>query len=550
MSWADLQPLRVALSDALSSYDWPEARRLCQRLIRMTQQEPSPCPEGDAAAILAALRKKRRFELTAPVAEAFIMSGQNAPRIRRQYAQALIEQGLFVAPEYVLQALASESIKATSEVAEAHGLIGRIYKQRYISHDAADTASRRALFERSLAEYLQVYRFDPKRYYWHGINAVALLRRGGADGLSLLHCPDRHALASEILALEPLRYASTSSDAFDLATRLEALIALDDVKGAEETALEYSRHPDADAFEIGSTLRQLEELWQLTDAEPPGTTVLPILRAAKLRREGGRATFEGTQGVNRELQSVANARKELREKNFSDYKMVTLQWYQLGLERARSVARIERLNGRGIGTGWLVQKSLFFPGTGDGLLVLTNWHVVNIDGSDDAIAPDQAIANFQTLGKKLKFTGVLWSSPFEKLDAAFLELDEPPPAGTPALPIAKRGVRLSVPEPLIYIMGHPDGRDLELSLHDNKLLALNQRLLHYRTPTEGGSSGSPVFEESAWEVVALHHAGGLLERLDGKPPPYEANEGIAIQALLTATTTKSDEGTFYGSAHP
>ena len=117
----------------------------------------------------------------------------------------------------------------------------------------------------------------------------------------------------------------------------------------------------------------------------------------------------------------------------------------------------------------------------------------------------------------------------------FLEIDGSLPADARELPLARRRVRLTIPEPLIYVIGHPDGRDLEFSLHDNKLVACNERLMHYRTPTEGGHSGSPVFEENGWEVVALHHAGGLLEPLDGKQPPYQANEGIAIGAISQAT---------------
>jgi len=39
--------------------------------------------------------------------------------------------------------------------------------------------------------------------------------------------------------------------------------------------------------------------------------------------------------------------------------------------------------------------------------------------------------------------------------------------------------------------------------------------MHYRTPTDPGSSGSPVFN-AKWEVVALHHAGSpATPRLHG-----------------------------------
>jgi V8-like Glu-specific endopeptidase len=84
-------------------------------------------------------------------------------------------------------------------------------------------------------------------------------------------------------------------------------------------------------------------------------------------------------------------------------------------------------------------------------------------------------------------------------------------------------------------MGHPGGRDLEFSLHDNRLLACSASHAHYRTPTEGGSSGSPVFDSDGWEAVALHHAGSdAMPRLDDPRATYRANEGILVAALQRA----------------
>ena len=58
---------------------------------------------------------------------------------------------------------------------------------------------------------------------------------------------------------------------------------------------------------------------------------------------------------------------------------------------------------------------------------------------------------------------------------------------------------------------------------------------HYRAPTEGGSSGSPVFEPEVWRVIALHHAGGANRRkLNGKAGSEPANEGIWIQSIVKA----------------
>ena len=531
MAWSTLSEIQSELDAALGTYDWRRAKVICDRVIRMMHDEPAPCPEREAKALLASLRKKRRFELIAPVAEALVLTGQNAPRIRRQYAQALIDQGFLLAPEPVLQALAAEPLEGDSQVAEAHGLLGRIYKQRYVNANAPRNLYARAHFERALAEYLQTYRLDPSRHYWHGVNVVALLQRARADGISIQNAPDPGAMARAIL--ETLRDGSASPDPFALATRLEVFLALGDHRAAEDAALEYSRHQDADAFEVGSTLRQLEEVWRLRDDEPPGATILPLLRAAKLRGEHG-AVQGPAESVEVEITKVRSARNQL-EKNFGSDKTVTLQWYETGLLRTKSVARIERLNGKGHGTGWLVQAEDFFPGR-TGPLLLTNAHVINGDGSGDALTPDQAQANFQGLPSVVELEDrVVWSSPPDKLDATFVAFRGVPPAAQP-MPLWSRKIRARVPPPRIYIIGHPEGRDVELSLHDNKLIGCNERLLHYRTPTEPGSSGSPVFEEDAWKVIALHHAGGWYAGLDGKSPPeYEANEGIAILAIQDAT---------------
>jgi Trypsin-like peptidase domain/Tetratricopeptide Repeats-Sensor len=535
MSWSDARDINTALAAALITYDWKRAAAICAELMRRIGVEPSPFPEAAAKEIVAALRKKRRFDLVGPVAEAFIRSGQNAPRIRRQYAQGLIEQGILLASEPILQALTLEPLEGDSQVDEAHGLLGRIYKQLYVASVQPQSPYARLFFERALSEYLQTYRFNPKKHAWHGINVVALLHRGGADGISVQNAPDPGRLALDILEVLPSPSATT--DAFDLAIRLEALVALGRHSEAEAVALEYSQHPDADAFEFGSTLRQFEQVWRLTDGAPPGSTILPILRAAKLRGENGQVAATPA-AVDKEIATVRQARTTL-EKNFGEDKTSTLRWYETGLLRTKSVARVDRLNGKGHGTGWLVRSEDFFPNQPPRLLLLTNAHVVSPTGGNGALQPDQVQANFQGLKSILDFEDELvWSSPPDQLDATFLAFKNGPPAAEP-MPLFDKKVRLVEPPARVYIVGHPAGRDLEFSLHDNKLLGCSDRLLHYRTPTEPGSSGSPVFEADAWKVIALHHAGGLLGRLDGVDEKYEANEGIVIRSLQEATREKA-----------
>jgi V8-like Glu-specific endopeptidase len=98
----------------------------------------------------------------------------------------------------------------------------------------------------------------------------------------------------------------------------------------------------------------------------------------------------------------------------------------------------------------------------------------------------------------------------------------------------------------VYVIGYPGGRELAFSFQDNELLdhegppagtppIAGVVRLHYRAPTEGGSSGSPVFNEM-WDVIGLHHLGGKLgvSRLNGKPGTYAATEGIWIRSIAAA----------------
>src|SRR5262249_17906422 len=163
----------------------------------------------------------------------------------------------------------------------------------------------------------------------------ALLHRGRADGIDVTHAPDVNALSRAVLASLP--EPSQVSQVFDLATRLETLLALGRVEDVDRAAVDYTTHPDADAFEIGSTLRQFEEVWRLTPNTPPGSTLIPLLRAAKLRREGGSHTTDPKE-VAGEIAAVEQAVSRL-EKTLGEDKTVTLRWYQEGLKRSASVAR-------------------------------------------------------------------------------------------------------------------------------------------------------------------------------------------------------------------
>lgn len=152
---------------------------LADRIRSGTAIEPKP-----ARRVLTALQRKRYFALEERVARALIDTGQADARARRMYAQSLIDQGhLEKAREFLerlvvdteratdpakVRALAADlareaeagldpaavqrltgqidrELKGDGENAEARGLLGRTFKQMYVTHGGGPDALRKAL---------------------------------------------------------------------------------------------------------------------------------------------------------------------------------------------------------------------------------------------------------------------------------------------------------------------------------------------------------------------------------------------------------------------
>jgi hypothetical protein len=259
MPWKDTPQLESKLKRALDAFNWPEAESICIEIIKHIRTEPELFPETSAKRLMHSLRRKRRFGLIALLAEGLLQSGLRTPQIRRQYAQALIDQGILAAGEMVLQSIIQDAQGIKGEELEARGLTGRIYKQIYVNNKDPKSLRNRANLERALSEYLYVYRLDPQEHLWHGINVVALLKRAERDRVPLSGLPDAPSLARDLLTTldERERQASGDLPAYDLATTMELHVALGQHEQATEAALRYIDSIAADAFEIYSTLRQL-----------------------------------------------------------------------------------------------------------------------------------------------------------------------------------------------------------------------------------------------------------------------------------------------------
>jgi V8-like Glu-specific endopeptidase len=131
----------------------------------------------------------------------------------------------------------------------------------------------------------------------------------------------------------------------------------------------------------------------------------------------------------------------------------------------------------------------------------------------------------------------------EELDFALLQLGTAlgsAPAAGPESPIRgwetlpENPVSLAIDQGLI-IAQHPAGEAMKLSVDTAGVISVNQNSsrVRYRNNTEGGSSGSPVFD-MLWNLVALHHMGDPAQNHD---PEY--NQGViplsAIRAKIIAS---------------
>ncbi len=542
MDWNESE-FEAGLNDALKRFDLTEIGSRCDSLVQRLNTTTFCPDEGFAKSVLGSLQRKRCFEQLRRVADAFIQNGLTSSRIRRQYAQALLDQGELSAAVHYLNALVADTqgIEGQEfELAEARGLLGRAYKQVYVNIGGVGSERAAAALSEAIRAYLAVYDSDPNAHSWHGINSAALLLRAEKDHVKIEDIGDPgqrgRAIAKAVLARMSELWENWRASMWDSGTAMEACVALEQHDEAAQWLQRYVSEPQADAFEIGSALRQLEEIWRLDVDKEPGARLLPVLRAELLQRQGGTVTVDA-----KELRAgaLAGESPEHLEKILGSVRYHSYKFMLRAIERARAVARIEHVTGQGYGTGFLVRGRDLHEKLGEDYLLITNAHVVS-DNPDvkDALAPQDAVVTFQLLheegcaDEEYAVSELVWTSPPWKLDATILRL-ESVPGGVDPFPVHPR---LPVPDgdQRVYIIGHPKGGSLSFSIQDNVLLDHEAPYLHYRAPTEGGSSGSPVFN-AQWKLVGLHHAGShQMPKLRDQPGTYKANEGIWVQSVIKA----------------
>src|SRR5262245_54312034 len=506
-SGASLSALIRRVSEAADQGDNELTLTACRELVEQARQTGQIITAVTARELLILLRSHRRFEALSVLADALIRMGREEPLVLRLYAQGLIDHGLLVAAREVLVGLIRRATDPT-EQPELRGLMGRVNKQIYLDARGRPSDQARQALRQAIARYREVYEADPQNHLWHGVNLVALTHRARSDGIAIRGLPDPRDVASAIVKAvrDPQR---RETDAWDYACAAEACIALEDWDAATHWIEQYVQDRSTDRFALASTLRQLVEVWRFTPERPEAGQLVVALRGALLRSRDG--SLELTPSQLHGTAAALDSPGPRLERVLGTVGPQTLTWLRAGMERARSVALIRGPGGRGIGTGFLVRGGDLHRALDEELVVVTNAHVVSELQSDGGAEPEQAMITFEaqtgaaTTQTLYRVSKLLWGSPKQDLDASILRL-EPKVQGIAPCPIAR-----SLPAPnngeRVYIIGHPRGGEISFSLQDNELLDHEgppagtpsnpeRRLIHYRAPTEPGSSGSPVFNQA------------------------------------------------------
>ena len=466
--------------------------------------------DGDASEAIAAgeaLQSARRFDALLKLADAAarIAGPEQSAELWLLVVTGLIELEASLTAERLVRSLLAEPVM-TPFRPRLLARLGRIKKDQFV--DSGEPAA----LEQAIDAYVDAYTAgaDP---LWVGVNAVALRALAARRGF-----PADHAAPVPLEHLfELAATAAMPRPAWSITTELELRMARGEPAGALGPLLvQLFGAPDATGFVYASLARQLAEIWGLDAADP----LMVML---------GEKTLASGQGEVKLPTTAADY-----ESLFGAETPIGIENYLKGAGCACAVGALLHPS-RGLrGTVFAVEGANLHSSLAGRVVLVTNEHVVPDPEHHDAPGADELTAHFvaakigadETLSE-LSFGGLrtIWQSPREKLDVSLLISDDPAVAQLSGLAPPEPGKLPEVfPGAFVYVIGHPSGGDLALSIRGNDLIEIeaDDIRIHYKAPTQPGSSGSPVFNES-WELIGVHHMGA--------PTCPPGNEGIALQAI-------------------
>lgn len=585
---AEIEALAPALTKADSAATLSPLLRIIER-ARSMGADGFPLLKGFART----LRQNRAFDDLYILASNMRSTGMADLDVRRWEIQALIELGVFETALELSRPLLAAGPE-TREGEDGYSAVGRVYKQMYIDARAGRTRLEPVLAEeylrRSYAAYLLVWRaatavnVEANAYY--GVNALAMAARAERDGIALPG-PGPASLATDVLSAVAL-----PTQVWSWATRGEALIAQGKHREAAQAYAAFALSPEVDVFQLHASLRQLEEVWQLSGDMPEAGASIRLIKAilmGKLASSHSKTDPVGTEvqlsgqearAIGAETPQLLSAAKDNYqttsrgdpkglEQIFSVNAPVALQVVRNALQRARSICRIHaNMGGQDtpFGTGFAIRGSLLNPAWGDDPVIVTNNHVISTAAVGNSQRMEYCDAVFVCQDtdacKRVGFKAVLWESDPEAHDITILALDGPLPGDAEplaalALPALPRKAVNDDGIGRLYVIGFPAAGQLSFSFADNIFLdhdgpeitdltsesAGEKRVqvqpepvrLHYKTPTLGGSSGSPVFDFNSFQLIGVHHRGlPGMPRLNRRAGTYAANQGVWIESIRAA----------------
>ncbi|WP_369412600.1 endonuclease [Pelosinus baikalensis] len=213
------------------------------------------------------------------------------------------------------------------------------------------------------------------------------------------------------------------------------------------------------------------------------------------------------------------------EKINKESNLLPIDFLSKGVERAKSICRI--VTPSGFGTGFLIDK----------WVVMTNHHVIqSADEAENCFAEFGYEDNQNPIKVKLKPSDLFITSPFEELDFTIVGCDSSGSDDIIPIKLLRSPTTITRGE-YANIIQHPKGRKKEVALQDNTISYVYDKVIHYTTDTEPGSSGSAVFNNQ-WQLVALHHAGWYTD----KSQQNAINEGIRISAIVSKLVALAQVG--------